>query len=129
MINNHNQDLTAEQIKFLNSGTAGALLGPLYYGFMKQWPLFILSFLFFVHFFTVLEGILQLSLSTINLGVVLFGIFRSRSLAWYGPRNWDSFEQFQTVQKKWDLAGRTFLFASLIILLIVLLAFISKTNQ
>lgn len=129
--------LSEDQVRIIKSWSSGALIPVFYTGFMRLWPLFILELIIWLVLPSLIPSLILALLSAgagglaglltwsilqglvfITSIIVFFTkVAKGKRLAWKS-RQWESFDQFLIVQKKWDIWGRLLIIISLATVLI-----------
>lgn len=81
-----------------------------------NWGAFFLSWIWAI-FNQVWIGLLAL-IPCIEIFVAIFLLIKGNELAWKGPRQWESVEQFQTVQAAWMKWGLVIFVIRIVVLVI-----------
>lgn len=109
----------------LGSGSWGALLGIFYLIAMRAWVWVVV-----VIALSVVSGLFP-SLGIISAILMIYLIIKGKDIAWKS-RKWKDFQEFLTVQRAWDLAGKIIfgvqIFATIGILATVVLVSLSSAR-
>ena len=138
--------LPPEQEHIIHSWSSGAFVPILYSSFMHLWILLVVEIAIYlsplllgigVHFLPQNIGIgsffsiFFLYIFGVPIAALLLLIYRvvyGKRLAWKA-RGWQNFDQFLTVQKRWDIAGRLILIIVLLPLLLIVFTLGLSTLQ